>query len=103
MSKRMKDFKKKLQENRGVKDSYKELSDKGIYEVSIPNKNLTAKIDINGLRVRYEEIKYIVVDLLNARKNINTDEFIPVSMYADVCYDLICSRKNNTEIYLKIC
>ena len=103
MSKRMNNFKKKIQDNKGKTISGQKNSvynSEGKIIVQLEGKKV--EVDKKGLKTNTEEIKTIVKDLLYTN-SIAENETIKLSNFCDVTFNLYCSKCNKNEIKMNLC
>ena len=106
-SKRMKEFKKNLAENKVVsenkyKEKNKEHEDKRIVSVDV-KENLTVKVDRGNMFVDGKEVKELVKDIFNTNVELKENSIINLDEVCDVCYRLSYKGKINNELLFMLC
>lgn len=101
MSKRMNDFKKRLQNNK-QNQTLRELTYNNEGKIIVQVEGRKIEVDKQGLKTNTEEIKTIVKDLLYTN-SIVENETIKLSNFCDVTFNLYCSKCNKNEIKMNLC
>lgn len=81
----MKEFKKKLNQNRGVTITGEKAST--VVKVQV-KENLVVAVDRGNYRVNDNELSMYVKDIFQIVKNINKDDIIHLYEYCDAMFDL---------------
>lgn len=100
MSKKMNNFKQRIQANRGLSTSGVKIS--SIINIQV-KEDLIVKFDRKKISISDYEAKEQILDLFTINKSVKAGEKINLSKYTDSCYDLLFKgivRKDDMRIAL---
>ena len=103
MNKRMNNFKKKLQDNKGKTiNGQKNTVYNNDGKIIVQLEGRKVEVDKKGFKTNTEEVKNIVEDLLYTN-SIVENKVIKLSNFCDVTFNLYCSEYNKNVTKINLC
>ena len=102
MSKRKKDFKQRLAQNKAITEEKRNnFLEKKIVKVEVDS--IVAEVDRQHLFVKSEEVQEVVKDLIWTKTPIKENSIIELDKICNVCYRLFCKAIQDNKIIFKLC